>query len=177
MKKLIALLMVALLLTACTAMADTTKIVEYDDGLNVTVTLPDGYEMDSFVEQGVMMSFVSKDEDSLSIMMLVAGDSIHDDVSKLNDLSAEEKEAFVNDLAADMANTVYEIKESGHGTEIVVLRDQNEEADLAVLATLYNGYDIIMYVSYADGRAMTDEDMTLAMQFMTDMNFTTELPQ
>ena len=179
MKKLFALLMAAvMLLSACSALADATvEKIEYDDSMSVSVTVPEGYSFYSVVEDGVMSVLLTKDADSMGYVMAIAADAYFDESSRLNDLDADEKALLANALTEDMGETEWTVQTTGYGTEVLVADLDSEDYDMALFVSLYNGYDIMMYASYEDGRVLTEADIAAGMQFITDMQFETVIPE
>lgn len=174
MKKIVALLMAAaLLLCSFTAMADTTKVVvNYDEGMDITMLLPEGYTANSSVnENGILVMLITKDADSLGVSCVVAADAEYDDAIRLNDLTEEEKAHFASHLFEDLDQEAWQITVSGHGTEAIVVDCLDDFYDMGIISSLYYGYGITMCVAYADGRTLTDADYELAMQFFTDLMF------
>ena len=172
MKKLLALCMAAvMLLCAVTALADEITI-NYDEGMDIVQVVPEGYTVDyEILENGILSVTMLKDENSIGIAMLIAADADHDDTIKLNDLTDDEKKAFAEALFEDLDEESWSIMTTGQGTEAVVFKTTEDAYSMAMISTLYYGYDVVMYVSNPDGSELDDEDMTLAMQFLTDLSF------
>ncbi len=174
MKKLLALCMAAvMLLCAVTALADTTEVtINYDDGMDIVQVLPEGYTAEyEVLENGILSVSMLKDENSIGIAMLIAADADHDDTIKLNDLTDDEKKAFAETLFEDLDEESWSIMTTGQGTEAIVFKTTEDAYSMAMISTLYYGYDVVMYVSNLDGSELDDEDMALAMQFLTDLTF------
>ncbi|MDO4482989.1 MAG: hypothetical protein Q4C54_00740 [Clostridia bacterium] len=176
MRKLIALLLAAvMMLGAVSALAEGNKmVVEYDQGMDISLIVPENMEAVEVMQNGVLcLILAGKDEaDNLPIVvMLVAADDQHDEAVRFNDLTEEEKKAFAAELFEDDAEAPYEILTSGHGTEAVVVEYDVEGIDSLEVSSLYYGYAIHMYYGYADGHQLTDADKDFAMQLFTDLNF------
>ena len=173
MKKIFALLLAAVMVVcSCAALAETEAYtIEFDDSLSFKVVLPEGYACAENVENGVLSAMIFKDEDSLAFAMVIAGDDEYDETARLNDLSDDEKTAFATAMLEDLGNPTWTISTTGLGTELIVVAEENDEEDLAMMATLYDGCDIVLYVGYADGRTVTADDMAVANQFFTDLEF------
>lgn len=174
MKKILALCVaVAMLLCSVSALADTTKVViNYDAGMDITQVVPEGYTADYDVAgEGILWMTLTKDDDSLGFVMTIAADAEHDDKIRLNDLTAEEKEAFAHALFEDMDKEEWSIMETGQGTEAVVVKTTEDAYSAVLVSTLYYGYGIVLYVGYPDGRELSDADVEAAMQILTDLSF------
>ncbi len=174
MKKILALcLAVAMLLCSVSALADAEKVViNYDDGMDITQVLPEGYTADYAVtDEGILWMSLIKDNDSLGILLVVAADPDHDDKVRLNDLTEEEKEAFALTLFEDMDQEEWSIMVTGQGTEAVVVKTTEDAYAAALISTLYYGYSVVLYVGYPDGRELSDADIETAMQVLTDLTF------
>ena len=180
MKKLIALLLAALMMMSCVALADTTNVaMDLDESITVTMVLPEGYTYAANVgDDGILSMQIIKDEDSLNAAIAVAADGDYDETERLNDLTDAQKAEFAAMFIEDMdEDEPWSIKTTGYGSEVIVIEEAEGEYDLAILVSMYHGYDIVMYVGYQDGRMLTDDDIALAMQFLTDMQFETKIPE
>lgn len=174
MKKILALYVtIAMLLCSASALADTTKVViHYDDGMDITQVLPEGYTADYDVtEEGILWMRLIKDNDSLGIAMTIAADADHDDKIRLNDLTVEEKESFAQALFEDMDKEEWSIMVTGQGTEAIVVKTTEDAYSSALISTLYYGYGVVLYIGYTDGHELSDADIETAMQVLTDLTF------
>ena len=174
MKKIFALVLAIAMLLCAAAFAEEQNLirVKYDDSMNIMQLLPEGYKAEADVTDGGILTItVYKDENSLGLVITVAADAELDEAIRLNDLSDEEKAAFAASIIEDVDDLSWKIMTSGHGTEAVVHELAEDAYDSATIASVYYGYDILMYVGYADGRQLTDADLELAMQFFTDLTF------
>ncbi|MDO4483098.1 MAG: hypothetical protein Q4C54_01300 [Clostridia bacterium] len=174
MKKLIALLLAAVMLMGVGAACAETMIVEYDKGMDFTMDIPEQFEaLTDVTDEGVLFVYMAGKDDNAdvpSVLMLVAADDEHDETARLNDLTEDEKKAFAESLFEDDDEKNYEIKTSGHGTEAVVIETMGEGYDSLEISSIYHGYVFHVYYGYADGRDLTDADRELAMQLFTDLN-------
>ena len=94
------------------------------------------------------------------------------DVARLNDLGEEEmKAALVGDDPSVSENI--EIMETDYGTKVLILRSRDPQDDFACFVTLYRGYEVglNMYPGAASGGTLTDEQIRLAMKFLSDLDF------
>lgn len=172
MKKFIALLLAAMMLCcACTAFAADKHNIAFDESMSFDVVLPEGYTCEEEVVNGILTALIFKDVNSLSMMMLIAADDDYPEVDRLNSLEEGEKAHYISDMLEDWSNPTYSIEVTGLGTEVLVIDEQSETNDLMLLATIYDGYDVVMYVGYEDGHAVSADDLAVALQFFTDLDF------
>lgn len=175
MKKILAMLLAAVMLIgACSAFAEENgkTMVQYDEKLSLAFAVPEGYTFDVESENGFIVGLMmDKNEETPNFSVVIAPDEEHDELPRLNDLNAEEKQAYINALTEDLADVTYEVKTTGYGTEVIVIDDQTAEYDIVTLTTLYYGCIVTIYVGHDDGHTVSEEDIAAAMQLMTDLDF------
>ena len=195
MKKIIALLVsLALLLgAACFAeeapdeMADTlitedSVSVAVEGKFTVECTIPEGYAytedyVDSITYTGVLADPGDPTRPVLTIV--IAYDDSYD-FNRLNDLDQGQLDAWIEYIRSSYAEIYSEVKaqvlETGLGTKVVLFTAEQNGEYLTELLTVYYGCEIGAYVTCLDEAgnmtAVTDEQISLIMQFLTDMKIT-----
>lgn len=175
MKKILAMLLAAMMLIgACSAFAEENgkTMVQYDEKLSLAFAVPAGYSFDVESNNGSIVGLMMDDNpETPNFSVVIAPDEEHDELPRLNDLTEEEKQAYIRALTEDLAEIAYEVKTTGYGTEVFVIDDQTAEYDVVTLTTLYYGCIVTIYVGHDDGRTVTEEDIAAGMQLMTDLDF------
>ena len=178
MKKLLAVLLALMMvfsLTSVLAEEPEKTVIYFDDGLSFGMLFPEGYEAKSDVDKGIMtIEITSGNLSEPNFIMIVAPDPDYDEVQRLNDLSDKEIEEFALSMMEDLTSPSFEIRETGLGSKLIVVNEQNAEYDVVILASVYMGYLLFTYVGHADGSEVTRDDIDLGIQIYTDMDFITK---
>lgn len=176
MKKLIALLLSLMLLVgiALPVMAEEAPhrhTIAYDDTMSVEVVIPDNYAVEEINASGALLLVMTPlDESKNYFCTLIAQDEDNADVERLNDLSDEAIQAIADDFCADLNNPAVSFAETGMGTKLIVIDDNDGDGDTVIILTLYKGYFLTTYV-FPAGETVTEEEKNMAIQFYTDMEF------
>lgn len=178
MKKLFAL-MLSLMLLACAVMpamaeSDVHKhAIVYDDTMSVQVVIPDGYAVEEVNANGTLLLILTPiDESKNYYCTLIAPDEDRADVERLNDLDDAAIQAIVDEFCADLNNPTVSFAETGMGTKLIVIDDNGvENGDTAIVLTVYKGFFLTTYV-FPAGETVTEDELNMAIQFYTDMEFT-----
>lgn len=178
MKKLIAVLAAAVMLlsVACAETASGKESIPFDQNLSFEMAFPEGYTYTAFVDQGVLMIQVSPEElkdDSLVFLIAVGYDSDPETASaeRMNDLTAEQKDALAQSMLEDISGATTEIRATGLGSELILIVDPDAEIGNAELVSIYHGCLLDMYIARMDGSAVTEDDIAVGIQIFTDMDF------
>ena len=194
MKKIIALLVSCALLlgTVCLAqeavqdeeMADTVVTgdavsVSVDGKFTVECTIPDGYQyaeeyVDSITYTGVLAD--PADPTRPVVTIVIAYDDSYD-FNRLNDLDQGRLDAWIEYIRSSYAEIYSEVKaqvlETGLGTKVVLFTAEQNGEYMTELLTVYYGCECAAYVTCLDEEGnmtrVTDEQISLIMQFLTDM--------
>lgn len=175
MKKLIAILLATLMLFSLSlSFAETAPAkthLYYDGNLYFDVIYPEGYEV-SVIRDGVWMTIkMIGGEDAANVEVLVCPDEELSEMTSLNDLSDEELADTIAAFTEDYNNPTTSIMETGLGTKVIRIEENDAESDYVEILGLYRGYLIDVYISYEDGREVTEADVETALQFCTDWDF------
>lgn len=177
MKKFLALMLSLMLMLGLTlpAMAEDAAnklTVAYDDAMSVEVLIPEGYTVDETSILGALLLIMAPEDGSNNYYCtIIAPDEDVAEVGRLNDLSDEEIQTIVDEFCVDLNNPTVTFGETGMGTKLIIIDDNDvEEGDTVLIVTLYKGYYITTYV-FPAGDAVTEAELETAIQFYTDMNF------
>ncbi len=172
MKKLFAVLLVVLLVPAF-ALAQEVEptIIKVNDTLDISVVLPDGYAMTETWYGDVLYAQMDPQSEDQPLMVLSLGYSEEYADRSIGDLSEEEMDALIAISITDFANPTYDIDETSEGTKLIVVDENSEYDEYAEIYTVYQGYFIGMLVESVGGEQLTEDNLNIAIQFLSDMQF------
>ena len=181
MKKILALILaVAMLCGVCSAFAEAANkdVIVYDDSLSFAFTYPEGYTATATVEDGILTNMIMPaDATAPGFAMVIAADNALDEYNTLNEVDDETKATFAAAIAEDLNNATWEVRTTGLGTELIVIDEQDADYDMVIVACLYHGYVLAMYVGNADGSEVSAEAVDTAVQIYTDLEFVNTLAE
>ena len=189
MKKIIAWLLCLVMALGCAALAETAEI-EYSGELTVPERFtikwvaPEDYELagidagdpEWIGDAGFMIAqLVPKDLDSGKPMVniAIARDELLTEVERLNDLD-DEALAKIEATFRDEDTVDISYMETSHGTKLMVVRENAGDTEYVDFYTIYMGYEIEMVltrVEALDTAPITDEEIAMVVQFMSDLYF------
>lgn len=175
MKKFFALLIACMMLFSA-AMAETAEVVketvEYDDTLSFRTIVPEGYRLSQETIGGVLlMELIPDEETNVNFALVIAPDDNYTDFVTLNDMTDDEKAAFAESYRIEGVDMTWEIRETGLGTQLVLLKEEADGFNCAYIAALYHGYIISCYIDHADGSPITEEEISAVIWFNTNLDF------
>ena len=180
MKKMLAILCAMMMVLAIAPVwaeeaEETVEIGQQVQDFSITMTVPEGYVSSQYYVEGNMYVSVTDENDITAspIYVITIAYSEEYDGQTLSVLSDEEKEAFIAQMGVEMNNPVFSQKETGNGSAVFFLEDDVEDAELsfAIGMSVYEGYVVNMYITPAEDRALSDEDIALGLQILTDLWF------
>ena len=195
MNKLIALILSLMVLLCCAAavaeeaaepvVIDTLIVTEADDeimeamhveagtAINITVEAPADYVI--LPEVGdpdtVHLTFVGP-EGSVTYYLNIAYSDMFGNYT-LNELSEEEFAQAKEWLTEDFNDAMVEVTETGMGTKVIAVEEQNAEDDYGFLLTIYRGY-FIQVDMFKAGAELTREEFKTGLDILTSLAFVTE---
>ena len=176
MKKIIAILLAALLLTGCT-MAETAEktVVPFDDFLSLAVPPMEGHTLETICEDG-LVCFIFRPEGETgtcySTVIFPTDDPEYAAVTRLNDLTEEQMQQYIDScIEEEMNDPTWEIRETGEGSKLVLINEQGADHDYVYLYSVYHGFQICTYVDHTDGSEVTEEDIATLLDFHTNLDF------
>lgn len=177
MKKYLSILLACLLaLTVFGAAAEETAPVEIKvhDGLTISVVVPEGYTFSGDWNGEILYADLTPADPAAPAMILSVAASEEYGGVTINDLSEDELNSLIAVCTADYASPSYAISETTHGTKLIVL-DENSDADEYVeIVTLYQGYFVQVLMEPTDESQLTEDQIAVAVQLLSDMKFVTK---
>ena len=189
MKKLISVLLVlALLLGAAAAIAEAEEktqmgTLELRDAFTLKCAIPETYKLDILAEtnEKMLAMLVPEDEKKPTVTISIAYNDQYADVERMNDLTDEQLLAIENSFAV-MDAVKFEYRETGLGTKILVVTEQDEDqdgdTDFVDIYTIYKGFETEFVMtpgrdpSTDDGYVdMTEEQIQMLIDFITGIDF------
>ena len=167
MKKLCALLLAALLLCSCSALAETVKLLEDSPTFDITLEIPDGAEFLPFMSNGIAMAHVQQ-EGMAHVFISVAFSELY--TVNLADMDESEREALIAAQIRDYGDVTVLPGVTPEGNMYVEFRADSGN-DLSVVWTLYQGYFIQLSLYYEDGKPLTEADHAFMMDLLYGMHF------
>ena len=103
----------------------------------------------------------------------VAYDETYGGVARMNDLSDEEL-AVLEETYKDMNEVTISYGETGYGTKLLIVKETGSDVDFVDILAIYQGYFIEFNMTpnpKAAQQTLTDEQIQLCVDFLTDLNF------
>ena len=89
----------------------------------------------------------------------------------INDLSDEELDSLIAVSVSDFANPTYTLSETAEGTKLIIIDENSGHDEYAEIFTVYQGYFIGLLLEPAGDVQVSQEELDLAVQFLSDMQF------
>ena len=189
MKKIISVLLVlALLLGTAAAIAEAEEktqmgSLELKDAFTLKCALPENYKLETLAEtpEKLLAMLVPDDQKKPAVTISIAYNDQYADVERMNDLS-EERLQVIENTFAEMDAVRFEYRETGLGTKILVVTEQDEDqdgdTDFVDIYTIYKGFETEFVMtpgrdpSTDDGYVdMTEEQIQMLIDFITGIDF------
>ena len=187
MKKLTAWILALVMLCSCAAMAETAGketmgTLKMGRSFELKCAIPEGYRLNVAVNEtdrcGAIVEPVDPAKPTLYIS--IAYNELDSNVDRLNDLDPESRAAIEASFRAE-DDVEITVMTTAHGTEIFVVREIEGNTDFVDFYSIYKGYEVELVLAHADqaepGAAatpVTDEEIQMAMQFLSDLDFVGE---
>ena len=178
MKKIISILLCLALLVACAAAAaeaidgkQELGTLKINGEFTLRATVPENYTMkiQEADENHIYAFFASEDESKPVLGLSVGLQDAWPEGSKLNNISDEDLREIEASFYDEQEDLQISYTETSHGTKLLVAKAP--DASLAVIYTLYEGYEIEFTLSPAEGSALTQEQIDLCIKFLSDLDF------
>ena len=192
MKKIIAVLLGIMMLFSCAAMAESVTTekesmgtVDVNGAFELKCAIPEGYKLTVIFNEGSDMAamITSEDEGKPAMILSIAYNDLVYDVERLNDLD-EETVAAITDTFAEEDSVEVSKMTTAYGTELLVVKEVRDLVDFVDFYTIYKGYEIEMVLvhmpsddaSSAEAQIIpvSEEEIQLAIQFLSDLDFVAE---
>lgn len=172
MKKLMGLLLAAMLLfCSFSAFAEETS-VQVNDNLSLSFVVPEGYSFaENWYNDILYANFTPEDEKGVAMTLSVGFSEEYADRS-IGDLTNEEFGAVVELTREDFNDPTITTEETAHGTKLIVADENSEYDEYAEITTIYQGYFItVMLQPAVQGTQLTAEQLQVAINVLSDMEF------
>ena len=189
MKKTIAVLLCLMMLFSCAAMAETAAVekesigsVSVDGAFELKCAIPEGYTLNVLSNENdrVLALISSEDESKPDLILSIAYNDMYYGVERLNDLDEEARAAIVDSFTEEDQVEISTMT-TAYGTELLVIKENKDQVDYVDFYTIYKGYEVEMVLTHAtaeDSEAedaeivpVTEEEIQLAVQFLSDLDF------
>lgn len=189
MKKTIAVLLCLMMLFSCAAMAESAAAekesmgsLNVDGAFDLKCAIPEGYTLNVLNNENnsVLAMITSEEEGKPDIYLSIAYNDMYYGVERLNDLD-EEATAAIADSFLEEDDVEISTMTTAYGTELFVIKEIRDEVDFVDFYTIYKGYEIEMIITHVpadDPEAedapivpVTEEEIQLAVQFLSDLDF------
>jgi hypothetical protein len=181
MKKIISLLLCAILLCGCSALAETAGeksdlvTIDINGRFRLQGILPEGYRFSITSQSDLAMEgvFSSADPAAPEMSLYISFNEIYANVQRLNDLSEEELELIRQGFAEDN-DVSFDMAETSLGTKLLVVRETGADRDFLDFYSIYLGHEIELKLvsnNEASGFALTDAQMQMCIKLLSDMDF------
>ena len=189
MKKLIAMLLAAVMALGCTACfaegASATTIESADGTFKISMQLPENTELLSgdWSEDGLLYQANIKGSDNLYYYMAVASPEAESENAEEESYATYSEEfgytddylkSMIDELFADdSSNYDKGVSTTAYGTKLAVVRFNDSEAPSAYIFTMWKGYEIGVTVVNIDPegnfRLITDDQVQKVTDFLSEV--------
>ena len=179
MKKLTAVLLCLMMALCCafsnaeSAPKEDYTVVTVNGAFNIRGVTPEGYHLEDTqsIDTDIWAEFSSDDPSKPTFSLVISFLEEYANVGRLNDLSEEEMIALVDDDPS--IKDKIEFMETDYGTKVMILRSDDPSFDFASFVSLYKGYEVGLNLFGGNNGTvpLTDEQITLAMKFLSDLDF------
>lgn len=170
MKKFLAILLAAMMLLSCTALAETVEIVVGSTDFDIVIEIGDDVEFLSFEDQAKnpMTHFQKKDGGAHVFVSVRSSETLDGD---LKELSEEYRELLISALLMDAGENVEVTTETTPKGNMYFHIHANDNTSVEQLWTLYAGYIVSFALYPDDGAELTEADHDFMMQLFYDLEF------
>ena len=138
--------------------------------------IPEGYTpipLDVGVDH-VYAALTTEDPNAPVMQLSVVYDEQYADVGRMNELDQEALELLEQTYIDDDPEVEITYGETGLGTLLLVARHETDTLDYITFFSIYQGYCVefaLVPGQYAEDRNLTDEQLSICIDFLTDMDF------
>ena len=189
MKKLIAMLLAAIMALGCTtcfAEGASATIIESADGtFKISMQLPESAELlsGSWSGDGMLYQANIKGSDNLYYYMAVAApETESENTDEVSYVTYSEEFGFTDDYLKGMIDELFAddsdsydkgVSTTAYGTKLAVIRFNDTEAPSAYIFTMWKGYEIGVTVMNVDSdgnfRPITDDQVQRVTDFLSEV--------
>lgn len=177
MKKLTAILLCLAMLLGCAASlaegADKTYLatVDMEGAFRLQCALPEGYEIEELEStDATYIAMFKADETRPMLTLSIAYNELYSDVFRMNDLDAETmaqiEDSFRAEDDVDISYT-----ETAYGTKLMMIKEVEGAVSYVDFYSVYLGYEIEIVITTADENGLTDAQIQMAVDFLSELDF------
>lgn len=187
LKKIIALLMAAMMLLCGVAVAEEeTEAIAVEATENLVPELgadelldfglamdaiPAGYSMDVDNLGDVLLAEFRSDEDPDAVIFEVAiaySEMFAGYTLKYSEMTADQWMEMQELIGENYDSADFTVTQTTHGTDLIVVNENDAQSDVAEIFTIYDGYFISVVCLKLDGE-VTEADVATGVQLISDM--------
>lgn len=168
MKRIIALaLSLMLVLGVSAGLADEKAELGSVEAFSIRSIIPEGYTFSLITSSGLnLVGILSGGEGKPTVTVSIAFSEEYAGVERFNDVD-EQTVQEIKDSFLNMDDVVFEDLETAYGTRLLKVTQANRS--FADIYSIYKGYETEFVV--AAQSEVTDEDIQMLVQFISDMDF------
>jgi len=149
--------------------------LEVNGEFDLTCKLPADYSLSVVNMRGdkIIASVLSDDVTKPQMYLTVAYDETYGDIERMNDMSDEDL-AVLEGTFKEMNHVSISYAETGHGTKIMIAREEGDDDDFVDILAIYKGYFIEFNMSpnaNCANKTLTDDQVKMCIDFLTDLDF------
>ena len=176
MRKMLAILLCLAVLLGCSAMAETAEktylaTVNMNGAFELKCALPEGYEIDEIesTDETYIAQFIA-DGDRPLLALSIAYNELYSDVQRMNDLD-EEALAMIENYFREEDNVDISYTETAYGTKLMVVKEMEDTVSYVDFYSVYLGYEIEIVVASMTEDGLTDEQIQMVIDFLSELDF------
>ena len=168
MKRIIALaLSLMLILGVSAGLADEKTELGSVEAFSIWSIIPEGYTFSLITSNGLnLVGILSGGEGKPTVTVSIAFSEEYAGVERFNDVD-EQTVQEIKDSFLNMDDVIFEDLETAYGTRLLKVTQANRS--FADIYSIYKGYETEFVV--AAQSEVTDEDIQMLVQFISDMDF------
>ena len=142
---------------------------------DLTCKLPEGYDLQVVNMRGdkIIASVLSEDMTRPQMYLSIAYDETYGEIERLNDMNDDDL-LILEDSFRDMNDVDISYAETGHGTKLMIAKENGADTDFVDILAIYKGYFIEFNMTpnpKAADQTLTAEQIQMCIDFLTDMDF------
>ena len=169
MKKLISILLcAALLLTCVSALAEDKAVIDFQNRIQFSGVLPDGYKCSILSQSDLTMECLIASENPAAPRMdiFISFNESYTGVASLADLDADSLERLKMGFSEENVVTFDNLN-----ADLLVVRETGDDLDFLDFYTICLGHEIEFTLTAGEpGQALTDEQVSRCIEFMRGLS-------
>ena len=175
MKKIISLLLCAVLLLTCvSAFAEEKTSIEFQNRMQFSGVLPDGYKCSILSQSELTLecAVASDDPAAPRLNIYVSFNESYATINQLSDLDADSLERLKMGFSEE--NTVsFDTFKTDSGVDLLLVRETGDDPDFLDFYTICQGHEIELTLTAGDeapGLALTEEQISNCLNLMRTLD-------